>query len=269
MGLMILGGCVVGAITAACGWAFAHWLERKPDLPLRATAQTSLEDLDQFSKRSDKDLPPFWLAILPILLPVALISASAFVEKSSVIATVGNANVALALSVLVGLATLGWQRRSLTAAFKGGVLAEAAGIILITSAGGAFGGTLQQSGIAARIQELTLAYSLPMIPLAWGLTALLRTAQGSATVAMITSVGVLSGMATPEALGFHPLWLALAIGCGSKMIPWMNDSGFWVITKMSGFTEKECLTTFSPMVTLMGIVGLLVVMLLAKLFPLV
>lgn len=141
-------------------------------------------------------------------------------------------------------------------------------IILITSAGGAFGGVLQQCGIGPRVQELSTTYSIAILPLAWAVTALVRVAQGSATVAMITAVGVVGGMATPELLGFHPLWVALAIGCGSKMLPWMNDSGFWVICKVSGFTEKECLTTFSPMVTLMGLTGLFVVMALAKLFPL-
>jgi GntP family gluconate:H+ symporter len=53
------------------------------------------------------------------------------------------------------------------------------------------------------------------------------------------------------------------------MGPWMNDSGFWVICKVSGFTEKECLSTFTVMLSIMGVVGLGVVMLLAKLFPLV
>jgi gluconate:H+ symporter, GntP family len=88
-------------------------------------------------------------------------------------------------------------------------------------------------------------------------------------VAMITTVGIVGGMATPEQLGFHPLYVALAIGCGSKPLPWMNDSGFWVICKMSGLTEKEMLKTFSLMITLMGLLGLVVTMALARLLPLV
>jgi GntP family gluconate:H+ symporter len=86
---------------------------------------------------------------------------------------------------------------------------------------------------------------------------------------MITAVGILSGLAGSGQLGFHPLYLALVIGCGSKPIPWMNDSGFWVICKMSGMTEGETLKTCSAMMTLMGIVGLLVTMILARLFPLI
>jgi len=59
------------------------------------------------------------------------------------------------------------------------------------------------------------------------------------------------------------------IGCGSKIFPWMNDSGFWIICKMSGFTERETIRNFSYLLLLMGMVGLIVTMIMAKLFPLV
>ncbi len=289
MGLMILGGCVVGVITAGVGWAFAHWINRRVDIPLRENSKLSLADLEALSKRDEKGLPPFWLAALPILLPVLLISAGTPLDSKGgakfyadlfafwpgaiqVIKVLGDSTVALGISALIALATLLWQGRKSGEVLDKGVstaLEEAGLIILITSAGGAFGGVLQQCGIGLRVQELSTTYSIAILPLAWAVTALVRIAQGSATVAMITAVGVVGGMATPELLGFHPLWVALAIGCGSKMMPWMNDSGFWVICKMSGFTERECLTTFSPMVSLMGLTGLFVVMVLAKLFPLV
>jgi GntP family gluconate:H+ symporter len=289
MGLMILGGCIVGAITAGAGWIFAHWVNRRVDIPLRENSKLSLADLETLSQRDEKQLPPFWLAALPILLPVLLISAATPLDSkggaefygrilafwpgaTQVIRTLGDSTVALGISALIALGTLLWQGRKSGEVLDKGVsvaLEEAGLIILITSAGGAFGGVLQQCGIGPRVQELSTTYSLAILPLAWAVTALVRIAQGSATVAMITAVGVVGGMATPELLGFHPLWVALAIGCGSKMMPWMNDSGFWVICKMSGFTERECLTTFSPMVSVMGLTGLLVVMLLAKIFPLV
>src|SRR5690606_29626805 len=100
-------------------------------------------------------------------------------------------------------------------------------------------------------------------------TALIRTAQGSATVAMITAAGVFSGMADPAQLGFHPVYLALVIGCGSKPIWWMNDSGFWVVSQMSGLTEQESLKTLTPIMFVMGMVGLVAVMIGASLFPMV
>ena len=148
-------------------------------------------------------------------------------------------------------------------------LASAGIIILITSAGGAFGTVLQETGIGGAIEKLSVSYQVAAIPLAFFLTSLIRTAQGSATVAMVTAAGVFSGMADPAQLGFHPVYLALAIGCGSKPIWWMNDSGFWVVTQMSGMTEAEGLRALTPMAAIMGIVGLLVTMTFARLFPLI
>jgi GntP family gluconate:H+ symporter len=95
----------------------------------------------------------------------------------------------------------------------------------------------------------------------------MRTAQGSATVAMITAVGVMAAFNTPGALSFHPVYLAVVIGCGSKIFPWMNDAGFWIVCKMGGFTEKETIKNFSFLLTIMGLTGLFITMLLAKLFP--
>jgi GntP family gluconate:H+ symporter len=86
---------------------------------------------------------------------------------------------------------------------------------------------------------------------------------------MITAAGIFSSLATPEVLGFHPVYLALAIGCGSKPLAWMNDSGFWVICQMSGMTEQEALRFVTPMSLIMGIAGLVATMVGAYLFPLI
>jgi len=86
---------------------------------------------------------------------------------------------------------------------------------------------------------------------------------------MFTAVPILAVFADPAVLGCHPVWLAMAIGCGSKPIPWMNDSGFWLISRMAGLTEGETLKTTSMTIAVEGLVGLPVVMILAKLFPLI
>jgi GntP family gluconate:H+ symporter len=263
MGVMIFWGCVVGAITTAVGWALSHRINRKLEIPLRDEIPVTPVD--------EKTLPPLWLAALPIALPVVLISAGAVVENRPWLDTISDANIALGISAIIGLGTLMWQGRKRSEVFSkmvGSAIEDAGSIILITAAGGAFGGALQQSGIGPRVLELSSSYNIAILPLAWLITAVVRTAQGSATVAMVTAVGVVGGMAKPELLGFHPVWVALAIGCGSKMIPWMNDSGFWVVSKTTGFTEKEMLMTMTPVVSLMGVTGLVVVMILAKLFPL-
>jgi len=128
---------------------------------------------------------------------------------------------------------------------------------------------LQQTGISTDIANITKDYQMALIPLAFLIAAVVRTAQGSATVALITASGILSGLALHADLGFHPVYLGLAIGCGSKLVPWMNDSGFWIICKLSNLTEKEALKTISPLLVVMGFTGLIIIMIGAKVFPLI
>jgi len=141
-------------------------------------------------------------------------------------------------------------------------------MILIISAGGAFGYVVRQMDISATVQAMLPTSKLALLPLAFLLATSVRTAQGSAMVAMITATGMVSPIAAAGSLGYSPLYLALAIGCGSKPISWMNDAGFWIISKMSGMTETETLKTVSVMLAIMGVVGLMATMLGAWLIPL-
>jgi len=282
IGLMIAGGIVVGLFTVSAGYLYALWANRRWSVPIRDTADTSIADLRDMSQKDESTLPPFWLSMLPIILPVVLIAARTLWNSRPeaeyptaigvVIDNIGNPNVALTVSAAVAILTFAWchrKRREKISPFLQNALSSGGLIILITSAGGAFGCVLQQTGIGHRIQELATSHQMAVLPLAFFVTAVVRTAQGSATVAMITAVGILGGFAGGGQLGFNPLYLALAIGCGSKLVAWMNDSGFWVICKMSGMTEGETLKTCSAMMTVMGITGLLVVMVLARVLPLV
>jgi GntP family gluconate:H+ symporter len=70
-------------------------------------------------------------------------------------------------------------------------------------------------------------------------------------------------------LEYHHLYLGLAIGCGAKLVPWMNDAGFWIVCKISNLSEKEALKTFAPMNIVMGFTGLIIVLIAAKLIPLI
>ena len=289
VGHMILGGLVVGFFTVTTGLIYAWWANRRWEIPLRDSEQAPLRELESATARSDAELPSLSASLLPIVLPVLLITSgtvlkmlgdmTAFGGMRDLIAgaavlaqDVGNPYVALAIGAALALWMMarkpGMNRESMAASVQA-ALASGGLIILITAAGGAFGGVLQQCGIGWRIRELAEVWNIGVLPLAFLVTALVRTAQGSATVAMITAVGIVSGFAMPGVLGFHPVYVALAIGCGSKPFPWMNDSGFWVICKMSGMTVPETFRSFSYMLTLMGLVGLAVVMILARLFPLV
>ena len=231
-------------------------------------------------QREDKSLPPLGLALLPVLLPITLIAGNTILEElvaeppvglATFLGVVGDKNIALIISAIVALGILALQKRGDKQALFDSVqsaLASGGVVILITAAGASFGTMLQQTNIAASIRELAEQYKitgLMVLPMAFLVTAVVRTAQGSATVSMITSVGIFAGMAAT--LPFHPVYLAMAIGCGSKPFPWMNDSGFWVINRMSGMTIGETIRSVSFLMTAMAIDGLIAVMLLAWLFP--
>ncbi len=146
-------------------------------------------------------------------------------------------------------------------------LTGAAAIIMITAAGGAFGTALRGTGIGEVLGNLVAGKQVALLPLAFLVTAAVRTAQGSATVAMITAVGLLKPLLAAAQPSFDPVYLAVAVGCGSKPLAWMNDSGFWVICRMSGMTEAETLRTVTPMTALMGLSGLVCTVVAATLLP--
>ena len=278
IGVMIIGGLVVGLFTITGGYLYAAWANRKWTIPLRDSSDVTISELEELMNKEDRQLPALWLSLMPVILPIILISGNTITRATqtdgvllSLFSFFGDTNIALVLSAFVALGILARHERDIQK-LKRYILESLQGaglIILITSMGGAFGGILQQTGVGARIQELASDYQIAILPLAFFVTVLMKTAQGSATVAMITSVGILGGVAGMGELTFHPVYLALIIGCGSKPIPWMNDSGFWVVCKMSGMTEGETLRTYSSVLSVMGFIGMFVIIILAKFFPLV
>jgi gluconate:H+ symporter, GntP family len=275
LSVMIVGGIVIGLLATTAGLLYALWANRRWPA---ASAVAHPEGGATGQGGDSTELPPLWLALLPLLLPVVLISAQAFVSGLAVkppghrlLAELGQPNVALGLAAAVALLTLmsrGRRQRADVRKTAQAALQDAGVILLVTAAGGVFGGVLQECGVGSRIRELAVAHQLAVLPLAFALTALVRIGQGSATVAMLTSVGILSGMVDSGNFGFHPVYVALAIGCGSKLIPWMNDSGFWVVCQTSGLSERDTLRGFSGMLTVEGLVGFGFVLLGAWLLPL-
>ena len=282
IGQLMLGGLFVGSFAAGIGYIFAVWVNKKNPIPLRDTPDSSLEDLQAQVNKPDSELPPFWLSILPILLPILLIGGATTVNLlvegpspwKDFFNTLGEKNLAMIVAAVVSIILLvskiGMEKKKLAKTFQD-ALSGGGVVILITASGGAFGAILQQTGIGPWMKESVDASGMGMtgiLLLAFGVTALIRFAQGSATVSMMTTAAILAGLASPEVLGCSPLYLALAIGCGSKPLAWMNDSGFWVVCKMSGLTEGETLRTFSVLLTVMGLAGILATVILANIMPL-
>ncbi len=286
IGLMMIGGIIVGLFTVGSGYLWAVYANSRWEIPLRASEELSERELELIANRDESDLPPLGLSLLPILLPVllmggataiSLMTASSeapsefLVSLNSIMGVLGDKNIAMVIAAIFGMILLLRSNTSdkpikdlvQSALSSGGI------IILITAAGGTFGHVLRQTGIAFTIQEMMPAAQSSLIPLSFFICMLIRTAQGSATVAMITAIGIISPIIAAQDFSYHPIYIALAIGCGSKPISWMNDSGFWVISKMSGLTEKEMLKTNTIMGIVMAITGLVICMLGARFLPLV
>ncbi len=277
LGKMVLAGCGVGIVTCSVGYLYAALINRRWRVPLRDSIAEGGNSAKAEEEVPLSELPPLWLAVLPILLPVVLIGGQTLLSPLAkswsptarfALETLGEKNTALGIAAAIALVMLvrkkGVSFKSLAPAISGAL--ESGGVILlITAAGGAFGKSLQGTGITAIISEVSSNSHLLTITLAFFITTAVRTAQGSATVAMITAVGLLAGF-VPQ-LGCDPVYLALAIGCGSKPLAWMNDSGFWVICKMSGMTEGEALRYITPLTLIMGLAGLGVTLFAAWLVP--
>jgi H+/gluconate symporter-like permease len=194
---------------------------------------------------------------------------------AQVTAFTGNPNLALFLSALVAMGTLVRSRKlsfkelaqtTETALMSGGV------VILITAAGGAFGAMLRVAGIQKTIEQVVgsgqQSMGLAILLLAFGVAVLIKFAQGSGTVSMITTASMFAAMGlTSESLGCNPVYLAMSIGCGSLVGDWMNNSGFWIFARMSVLTERETLKSWTVLTALLGTTGLGFTLLFAKLLP--
>ena len=131
---------------------------------------------------------------------------------------------------------------------------------------------LRNAGVGDAIKAAASGYAVNLVLLSWLVAAVIRIAQGSATVAMLTTSAMVFPMMDPAAgaaLPFHPMYIYLAIGFGAFTCSWMNDSGFWVVSRLSGMTEAETLKTWTPMLTVVAVFGLLMTWILSKLVPLV
>jgi gluconate:H+ symporter, GntP family len=269
IGRTIIVGLIIGIFPVLASWHTVKWINSRMEIPLRETAGASLDDLQKNVERPESELPSLFASLVPVLLPIILISlASTFDAVESLkngnkalydtVQFIGNRNVALVIGAFFAVGLL-LKRFSLAEIFEriGPPLETAGMIILITSAGGAFGLMLKNAGVGTAIQALMAGRNVNLIFVAWLVAGVIRVAQGSATVAMLTTAAMISPMLTSASLPYHPVYIFCAIGFGAMMLSWMNDSGFWVVGRLSGFTEKETLKTWTVVATVNSVVGLL------------
>lgn len=278
LGVMILTGCIVGLPMAAVGWMFSVYMDRVLPVPFRETPGLSLAELEELAHRSDEHLPGFLHSLSPIALPVLMITSNTVAQAvapgtgiAKVTAFLGDPNFALLVATVISLHMLAHQKRLTLSELAGRVEAafsNAGLIILITAAGGAFGGMLVEAGVGKALSDMSKQYQVPVLLLGFLLAGLMKLAQGSGTVAIITTSSIVAPLLVEAPPPYHNVYVAMAIGSGALMGSWMNDSGFWVYKQMSGLTEGEALKTWTPLLAVLGITGFLTVVVASMLVPL-
>jgi GntP family gluconate:H+ symporter len=287
IGVMIIFGALIALPAAVVGMIFSGYADRRMNIQMRPLGG----ELSEPEPLEDHQLPRLLISLLPIILPVLLVSTNTIVRTiakgatedsplsraAAITAVLGNVNLAMLISTAIAMWMLK-SKRALTntqlakvvevSLMSGGV------IILITAGGGAFGAMLKAAQIGPAIESLFASDTgqptsgLMLLILGALIAVLMKIAQGSTTVAMITSSAMIGSMITStQTLGYHPVYLAAAIGGGSMVGSWMNDSGFWIFVKMSGLTEAEGLKTWTPLLAIVGLTSIVVSLLLALILP--
>jgi GntP family gluconate:H+ symporter len=213
--------------------------------------------------------PAFGTVLGLLLLPLVLISFNTVIETLTVadvvaedatwarsLVLLGDTTVALLITTVAAIAVLG--RRYGSMADVSSILDKALGpicsIILITGAGGMFGGVLELSGIGEALSTSLSDLGMSLVLQAFLISALLRVAQGSATVALTTAAGLLAPAAAAASLGDVQLVaLVMAIAAGATVLSHVNDSGFWLVSRFFGMDEKTTLKTWTVMETTLGL----------------
>ena len=288
-GVAMMAGLASSILPAVLVLFMARRFDSKLNLPMRAAPGTSTSELNSILNKKNSELPNLFLSSKPIAIPVILISLVSVLKLVfgegpkpgwfPYLQFFGAPNIAMLGAAIIAVYTLASQMIRESRVSEEGVMStiakalqeplQTAGIIiLITGAGGAFGGMIRLAGVGDTIGSLAEEFKISYILLAWGATAVVRIAQGSATVAMITGVGLMSAVIGGGELDYHPLYIFLAIGFGSITLSWMNDSGFWVVQRLSGFTEKETLKTWSVLLTAIAVLGLVQTLIFSKILPL-
>ncbi|WP_305768213.1 GntP family permease [Candidatus Epulonipiscium viviparus] len=277
LGLTILIGLVISIPVTLIAILYAMLVGRRVHIPANSDTTVS-ELLDKYGK-----LPSALHSFAPILVPIVLIAIqsvvnfpiiSNFLLKSSigefiksVLTFFGDPVIALIIGVFVAMTLIPKSSKKETLTWLSDGITNSASILAITGAGGALGAVLQKLPIADVVGELVLGLGIGAV-LPFLIAALLKTAMGSSTVAMITTSAMIAPMI--ESLGFGSdlgrVLVIMAIGAGSMTVSHANDSFFWVVSQFSNMDTKAAYKCQTGVTAVMGVTTLAMVLLLSKLF---
>ncbi|MCH8613552.1 GntP family permease [Arsenicicoccus dermatophilus] len=267
LGLTLALGVVVAVVTViVAGPIFGNVAGRWVDAP----APEMFETRESTTSRR----PAFGITLATVLLPVVLMMGKALADifigskKDPLRASLdflGTPLIALLIAALVAMFTFGrgagWSMRE-TAKSVESSLPGIAGIILIVAAGGGFKQVLIDTGVGKLVATWVNSSGISVLLVAWLVAVLIRLATGSATVATVTTAGIVAPLTVGMSQS-HMSLLVLAIGAGSVFFSHVNDAGFWLVKEYFGLKVSETIKTWSIMETIISVTGLLTVLLLS------
>ncbi|MFN7179506.1 GntP family permease [Hyphomonas sp.] len=271
LGLVIAFGALTGLpAMLIAGPLFARWLERRAEFQVAAPEE---ED-------AAEEGVGFPAALGVVLLPLALILIGTLVDAlgkaglivlpervAGFIVFAGHPFIALMLACLLAWFVFGRLRgvapNALTEAMVK-ALEPAGVVVLITGAGGAFKQILVDSEAGAALAATLTATGMSPLLFGFAVAAIIRVAQGSATVAMLTAAGIAAPVAEIAGLSAGGAALmVMAIASGATVLSHVNDSGFWLVSRYLRLTEAQTLRSWTVTSTLVGLVGLAMTLLLS------
>ena len=257
VGLLLLIGLIIGIAVSLSGYIWMRFLLKK-DFQLNNDSKAS------FKLNNEKSLTVF----LPIIIPIILISISTLIKYPSLkiieneitnfIGFIGKPEVALFIGLIISTVFIRRDDSKNISKWIGNSLKNSFDILLITGAGGALGFIIRSSGVIGSLGIVNFngTYGLVSVFL---IAALIKTVQGSSTVAIITTCALVSPLIDQVGVigEIQKILLITSIGSGAMTVSHFNDSYFWVVTKYSNLEIKEVIKFFSTATLIQGLIGLL------------
>lgn len=273
LGWVILFGIISGIPSVIVGGIFfGRYIGNKIKI---GVPEHMVPETDDEIEQSLLKVPGFAISVMIIIVPLLLIlmntASDVLLAETHPVAEwmsfIGHPFTALVIAALLAFyflgTRLGFSRKQVQeVATKS--MQPVGMIILLTGAGGVFGRVLVEAGVGEVLVDVMAATNLPVILFAFTVATVIRVAQGSATVSMVTSAGLIAPVI--EAASYSAPMVAcvtIAIACGATVLSHVNDSGFWLLKEFLGMTEKQTLLSWTVMETIIGVTGVSVVMIIS------
>jgi GntP family gluconate:H+ symporter len=259
--LLIFMGGIIAFILIIVGGSYGNYLIKKN--------KYTFEEGDEDQSKNEKisDVPGFNLAILPILFPIILMGAGTlikFLPPDFIIIDLLNLitqpTFALGIGMLFAFRLfINNNKTNIHKSIKKGFI-QAAPILIITGMGGSLGSIIQTIPLYDFAKDISSYQSLGIL-IPFGIAALLKTAQGSSTVAIITTSSIVFPLLPLLNLDSEigKVWVIMSLGVGSMTVSHANDSYFWIVSQMSGMDVKTAYKTHTMGTLLQGVVGFIIV----------